>query len=141
MKKILIFLLVLQTLTACQTAEEGSVEKFATTNETVSQDLAEKAEETVEVLQRVEQAEAVSFNDDVYVYLNVTGFDRFFLKDIRSQAEKKLKTSLPEGKVHVSTDKKIEMEIKELKQKLGAQQITKKNVEKDTKKIKKDMEG
>ncbi|MCR6110597.1 hypothetical protein HXA35_09675 [Bacillus sp. A301a_S52] len=141
MKKILIFLLLLNTLTACQTAEEGSVGKFATTNETVSQDLAEKAEATVEVLHRVDQAEAVSFKDDVYVYLNVTGFDRFFLKDIRSQAEKKLKSSLPEGKVHVSTDKKIEMEIKELKQKLGAQQITKKNVEKDTKKIKKDMEG
>lgn len=128
-------------LTACQTSDQSSPQGQSMKKEVISQQEAVQAEKTVESLEQVEEATAVSLDKDVYIHLSVTGFDRFFLKDIRKEAEKSLETKASKENIHVSTDKKIELEIKELKEKLKEQGMTKEQMKTELEKIDKDMKG
>jgi len=144
MKKTIIFLLIylIVHLAGCEPAGQRTFEGKSTTNEEeISQDIAEKAEKTAKEVDRVDEAIAVSDGKDVYVHLSVSGFDRLFLKDIRKEAKEKLESSNPDGKIEVSTDKKFELELTEIKHELSNREITKKQLKTDLKKVEKDMKA
>ncbi|WP_280768288.1 hypothetical protein [Salipaludibacillus daqingensis] len=143
MKKSFIFLFIflLLNLGGCDTGQKTFEAQSADDASEISQKVAEDAEKTVKELDRVDDATAVSNKKDVYVHLDVRGFDRFFLKDIRKEAKDKLEAENPDGTVEVSTDKKIELELTELKQKLSDQEITRKQLEDDLKKVDKDLKA
>ena len=144
MKKTIIFLLIflLINLVGCEPAGQKTFEGEATTNaKEISQELAKKAEKTAKEVDRVEEAIAVSNEKDVYVHLSVSGFDRLFLKDIRKETKEKLESSNPDGKVEVSTDKKIELELTEIKHELSSREITKKQLKEDLKKVDDDLKA
>ncbi|SER46132.1 Sporulation lipoprotein YhcN/YlaJ (Spore_YhcN_YlaJ) [Salipaludibacillus aurantiacus] len=142
MASILSFLIILST-TACQTNEDSeNIQGQSVSKHTIiSQMNAETAEKAAERVERVDKAQAVSLEKDIYIHLNVEGFDRFFLKEIRSQTKKEVEDAVKGSKVQVSTDKKIEMEITELKERLKDHQITKKKLEEEIKKIEEDMKA
>lgn len=144
MKKLIIFLSIylLIMLSGCEPAGQKDFEGQSAPNaEKISQEVAKKAEKTAKELKQVEEALAVSNDKNVFVHLTVTGFDRLFLKSIRTAAKEKLESVNPDGKVEVSTDKKFELELTELKKKLSYQEITKKQLEEDLKKVEKDMKA
>lgn len=144
MKISIIFLsmYILFSLTGCEPAGQKDFEGQSAPNaEEISQEVAKKAEKTAKELKKVDEAIGVSKDKDVYVHLYVTGFDRLFLESIRTEAKEKLEAANPDGKVEISTDKKFELELTELKKKLSAQEITKKQLEEDLKKVEEDMKA
>ncbi|MCE7791070.1 YhcN/YlaJ family sporulation lipoprotein [Salipaludibacillus sp. CUR1] len=136
-------LLIILSTTACQTNEdrENLQGQSVIKHTIISQVDAETAEKAAERVEKVDKAQAVSFEKDIFIYLDVEGFDRFFLKDIRSQTKKEVEDAVKGSKVQVSTDKKIEMEITELKERLNDRQISKKKLEEEIKKIEEDMKA
>ncbi|WP_416149658.1 hypothetical protein ACM26V_01285 [Salipaludibacillus sp. HK11] len=141
-RMITLAIILLISVSGCEQAGQKDFESQSVDNaEKISQTVAKEAEKIAEELEQVEEATAVSQDKDVYVHLKVSGFDRLFLKDVRKKAKDKLERANPDGKVEVSTDKKLELELTELKHKLSDQKISKKQLKDDLKKVDDDMKA
>lgn len=143
LRPILVSLCILIGLASCQASDnqETSRTYSAKANEDIPQHLAEEAKRTVVSMERVDDAVSVVLDENVYVAINVNGFDRFFLKEIRKEAKEKLKKAIPGGKIEVSTDKKIDIELTEIEQALQRGELSKKDLKKKIKKVKEDLKG
>jgi ABC-type Fe3+-hydroxamate transport system substrate-binding protein len=65
----------------------------------------------------VDSSVAVYIDNELYVAVEVSNFDRLRLKTIRQEGFKKLKTSFPNSKIHVTTDSKVYSELEKLSNK------------------------
>ncbi|SDY60520.1 Sporulation lipoprotein YhcN/YlaJ (Spore_YhcN_YlaJ) [Evansella caseinilytica] len=107
----------------------------------VSQELASRMKNEIAAMEEVEEVHAVSSDNNVYMFLKVSGVDRFFLKRIRKDAYDRAKAMDDNATVHISTDSKIAIELTELESKLYDGSLNKKQLEKELQKVENDMKG
>lgn len=108
---------------------------------TIEQYDSDEAKQIVLSMDEVKEVKGVSENKNIYLAAKVGQFDRFFLRRVRKEAHEKVKKRFPNAHVHVSTDKKVFMELEELERKLYNNEINQKEFEKELKKIEDFMKG
>ena len=86
---------------------------------------------------REEFSEIYVVNTDSQVLIAITPkhHERFRLADFRKELEKDIKDEIDPLEIELSTDKKIAIELKELEEKLEKKSISKKQLEKEFKRI------
>lgn len=103
--------------------------------------LAEKAKETAEQVQGVKGSAAVVVNKDITTAVKVSGFDRLRLKSIKQEVHDKIKESSKNYNVHVTSDKKLFVQLQQLEKEIaGPQEKSMPDIQKKLNKINKDME-
>lgn len=147
MKKITLLLLVCAFALASGCGNAGGLQQEKAEPLQVGEDApvdqtrADQAKRIVLSMEEVVETKGASFEEDIYIAVTVNQFDRLRLNHIRKTAFDKIKKRYPDAKVHVSTDKKIFMNLEELEQKLQRNEIDEKELDKRLKKIDKDMKG
>ncbi|MBU9724012.1 MULTISPECIES: hypothetical protein [Bacillaceae] len=143
MVRIIILFLIPLLLISCQNPPNGQTafEAEGSRKPSISQDTAQKMRAEVQAMSEVDHVTSVSLEDDVYMTLTVTGFQRLFLEKIRKTAFDRAKKVDKNTTVHISTDRKVDMELKELEKKVYRNEITKKDLEKELMKVEDDMKG
>lgn len=141
--KILLLIGAIICSTGCQTAEEKieALSSNENSGPTPPQEFAIKVEDEIKQMKEVQDVHAVAFEENIYVTLEVNGFDRFFLQEIRQRVHKKVKGMNKKANVHVSTDKKLIMELSKLKSMARKGSISKENLNKELKNLEEDMKG
>ncbi|MCD8502624.1 MAG: YhcN/YlaJ family sporulation lipoprotein [Bacillaceae bacterium] len=107
----------------------------------IEQNNSDEAKQIVLSMEEVIEVKGVSENKNIYLAAKVGQFDRFFLRSIRKDAHDKVKKRFPNANVHVSTDKKVFMELEELERKLSNNEIDEKEFKKELKKVEEFMKG
>lgn len=77
-------------------------------------DSEQKAKAMTEQVNGIDKAVAVRIDDELDVAIEVSNFNRFRLESIEKEVAQKLKSSFPNAKVHVTSDKKLIMELQKL---------------------------
>ncbi|ADU30077.1 YhcN/YlaJ family sporulation lipoprotein [Evansella cellulosilytica] len=137
--KLFPILIVLLFVVACATNDETQHIRSLEAKPSVSQEKAKQTEMILKRMNEVEEVQAVSLKDDVYVAVNVTGFDRLFLEKIRKEAYKRANDLNSDGEVYVSTDRKIFMQLTNLYEEIYDGKKSEEQLKKDLAKIKEDM--
>lgn len=89
----------------------------------IDTELAQRAKETAGAIKGVKESIAVAVNRDVTIGVKVSGFDRLRLKAIKNEAHNKIKELNQDYNVHVTTDKKHFVQLKQIESRLsGAQE-------------------
>lgn len=77
-------------------------------------DQEQRARAIAQLVNNVDQAVAVKIDDELDVAIEVTNFNRLRLDAIEKEVSQTLKAEFPKAKIHVSSDKKIFMELQKL---------------------------
>lgn len=107
----------------------------------VDQTKADEAKKLVLAMAEVIEVKGVCLDDDIYIAPQVTQFARLKLESIRKESFEKIKKRYPNANVHVSTDKKIFLELEKLEKKIKNNEISEKKLKSDLKKLEDDMKG
>ncbi|WP_413380367.1 hypothetical protein [Alkalihalobacillus sp. 1P02AB] len=144
MKKIMIPLFVLIVLiSGCQnlSVNEPTTQSLIVENDTFDQTKANESKKTLMKMNEIIEVHAVSFEDKIYVAPKVKQFSRFRLKEIRKEGFDKIKERYSEDEIHVSTDRKVYMELEKLEKELKNETIKEKDLKEKVRKIEKYMKG
>ncbi|QOY35932.1 YhcN/YlaJ family sporulation lipoprotein [Anaerobacillus isosaccharinicus] len=142
MKKLFAFFLIISFLTGCNMMGQGEVKPlYIGSNKVEDQTKADEAKQIVLSMDEVTAVRGATFDEDIYVAVKVKQFDRFFLDEIRKEAYDKIKKRYPDAKVHVSTDKKVLLELEKLEIQINNNKIKRKEFEKQWKRIEDFMKG
>ncbi len=131
-------------LSAC--AEEQSMEPgqtnndFADTtkisNESIfSQEPSNQAKDKLSNHDEISAVKAVNTDKNIVIAIEVDHHERFTLSQIEKKYKKEMEDKFKDKKVEFSTDKKIVLELEKLEQDIKDNTITKKELEKELKKI------
>ncbi len=137
----LMITIVLFTVSGCQTRSDDVRVLELAPIATIDQHFADEAKKIVIAMDEVIETKGVNFNKQIYLAIKVKQFDRFRLKEIRKKGHDLVKKRFPDAKVHLSTDKKIFMELDKLERKLKDNQIDEKQLEKELRKLEELMKG
>lgn len=142
MNKFIAFFLILFFVTGCNMTGQGEDRPlYIGANKSYDQTKADEAKQIVLSMEEVVAVKGATMDDDIFIAVNVKQFDRFFLDEIRKQAHDKIKKRYPKTKVHVSTDKKVFLELEKLEQDIYHNKLTEKEMKKRWKKIEDFMKG
>ncbi len=92
-------------------------------------------------MDEVLEVKGVSVDESIYLAPRVKQLSRFRLEEIRRQAHKRIKERYPKASIHVSTDKKIYIELEKLEERLQEQSISKKQLDEKIKQLETWMKG
>ncbi|MEC2070730.1 hypothetical protein [Alkalihalophilus marmarensis] len=141
MKRILIICIFLLIASGCgqraQTIKPLQVGEGAI----ISQHEADEAKQILLSMEEILEVVGVSNKKDIYLAPRVKQFDRFHLNDIRKRGHEHVKKRFPEYTVHVSTDKKIFIELGKLEKELKQRTISKKRYDAKLKDLEEKMKG
>lgn len=105
-------------------------------------DQEQTAKEITEQVDGIDKAVAVRIDDELEVAIEVSNFNRFRLKSIEQEVGQKLKQAFPDTHIHVTSDKKLIMELQELNDTpWSAKQEAACKQKRKLKQIEKDMRG
>ncbi|OIJ10760.1 hypothetical protein BKP37_17320 [Anaerobacillus alkalilacustris] len=145
MRKKFIYILIILTITitGCNIVGQGVQVKplYIGTNHSIDQTRADVAKQIVISMEEVIEVKGVGVDEDIYIATKVKHFDRFFLDQIRKNAHNKVKKRFPNANVHISTDKKVFLELEKLEGKMYQNTINKEDIEKEIKRIERFMKG
>lgn len=85
-------------------------------------ELAQRVKETTGAIKGVKECAAVAINRDVTVAVKVSGFDRLRLKPIKNEVHDKIKELAKDYNVHVTSDKKHCVQLKQIESQLDISQ-------------------
>lgn len=138
----LIFIIILM-ITGCNVGGQGEDVRplFMGANKIIDQTEADIAKQLILSMDEVVEVKGVNIEENIYIVAKVKQFDRFFLERIRALAHKKVKKRFPDANVHVSTDKKVFLELEKLEKKINNNDIDKKAIDKDIKRIERFLNG
>lgn len=130
-------------LFGCHSGEQNKKEAYIKlgNDAIVDQTKADEAKKIVSEMEEVVSVKGVALENNLYIAPQVTQFARLKLEKIRKESFDKIKNVYPEANVHVSTDKKIYLELGKLENKLQAKKISMEDLEKKLKKLEEDMKG
>ncbi|WEG18250.1 hypothetical protein PQ478_07150 [Alkalihalophilus pseudofirmus] len=141
MKRILIICIFLLIASGCgqraQTIKPLQVGEEAI----VSQHEADESKQILLSMEEILEVVGVSTEKDIYLAPRVKQLDRFHLNDIRERGHENVKKRFPEYTVHVSTDKKIFIELGKLEKELKQRTISKKRYDAKLKDLEEKMKG
>lgn len=134
-------LLIIMMVTGCSGTNENSTEKQQNITDVSfknshNQSVAEKVTQLLKDEEVVENAKTVNSDKELLVAVKINHMDRFRLKEINQRLKKKVKEEYPDYKVMLSTDQKIFLELDKLENKIKADQLGKKKLEKEMNRIK-----
>ncbi|TWI54651.1 YhcN/YlaJ family sporulation lipoprotein [Halalkalibacter nanhaiisediminis] len=143
MKGLIKGILFMMLLTGCQAfhAQEDVKPMALANNAMINQNVADEAKQIVLSMEEVVEVKGVNENQNIYLAPQVKHFDRFRLKEIRKQGHDAVKKRFPDANVHLSTDKKIFIELEKLEQKLKNKQISEERLKEELKKLEEMMKG
>lgn len=151
MKNVLKVLILSLLILSAGCSTQNSPLKRSQAEQQISQDekqiitdskLAGKAKEAAKTVRGVKESAAVSINRDITVAVKVSGFDRLRLKPIKTEVHDKIKQEDNKYNVHVTTDKKLFMQLLQLENQInapGEKSLT--DIQKKFNKINKDIQG
>ncbi len=136
-------LIVLFLLSGCNMVGQGDVKPLyiGGHSKLVDQSEADEAKQIVLSMDEVVAVRGATLEDDIFIAMKVKQFDRLFLDRIRKDAAEKVKKRFPNAKAHISTDKKVFLELEKLEQELYQNKINKSDLEKRWTKIEEHMKG
>lgn len=144
-KTILITILSLLFITGCTNnssntltpTEQPNLEltKLSTNNK-ADQNAANEAKEIISHFEEVSGVRAINHNKQLLIAIEVNHIDRFNLKDIEKELQKKANSSFENMEVTLSTDKKLFIELKKLEIKLTNDSISEKELSEEINKLK-----
>lgn len=140
-RSISIMVVVLLLLSGCGGADQVKPLSFEEIEPVERQAEIDRAKEIVLEMEEVIDVKGVQFTHLLFLAPEVKQFDRMKLKHIRQDAFKRVKDEFPKSKVHVSTDKKIYMELEKLEEQLYNGDITAEDLKKKLMKLEEDMKG
>jgi hypothetical protein len=120
---LLAVFLVLVLAAGCGTAQKKRQFQQDSRSESriqVDPELARRAGEAAGTVEGVKENAAVVINRDIAVALKVERFDRLRLKTIRKQVHDTVKRLDQEYNVHVTTDKKLFVQLQQMEQELNS---------------------
>lgn len=144
-KKIIIILLLLTAGCGMQNSPAQKPQQQANQGQEqvrVDPGLAEKADQTAKTVEGVEDSVTVVVNKNISTAIKVSGFDRLRLKSIKEDVYKKLKQANEDYDVHVTSDKKLFMQLQQIDKQItgpGKQPLT--DIQQKVDKINKAMKG
>lgn len=100
---------------------------------------ADNAKQFLSQYEEVAGLRAVNHDGQLLVAIDIDQNDRFSLKSLERTLRKKLKKNFPEMDIHLSTDQKLLFELKKLETAISDESISKKEIGKRVKKLKKLM--
>lgn len=104
--------------------------------------ISAQSEQLAKQLQEVDDAIAVVIGDDISIALQVTGFNRFRLEQIKKKAHQRLEKKIDGPyQIHITTDKKLFKSLKTLRHQLDRASEPGNELLKKFKKINRDMHG
>src|SRR5690625_1504407 len=142
-KRVIFLFCTISLLIGCGTPStmespnDNNVEltKLTTEKESINQEASNKAKDIIQQYDDITAVNAVNSSNHLIASFEVEYLQRFNLEDIRGEIEKQLKEEFPTLKVVVSTDQKIIIELEKLETELNKNSISKKQLEKNVKKI------
>ena len=141
MKGIVSILLII-LLMGCQANNDQDVRSLQLEGHAViDQHQSDRAKKIVSSMKEVIEVKGVNVEKDIYLAPNVKHFQRLRLQKIRKQGHDAVKKQFPDANVHLSTDKKIFMELDKIEQELKNKQISEKRLKEKLKKIEEMMKG
>ncbi len=140
MKVIRALLFVTILLVGCGTEEDVKVLELDG-KATFDQKKADEAKQIVISMKEVVDVKGVNYKDKIYLAPKVKHFDRFRLKEIRKEGHDLVKARYHDATVHLSTDKKVYMELEKLERRLKEKKINEKQFKNKLKKLEEMMKG
>jgi hypothetical protein len=131
-------------LTGCQAAEKPQEKAQGPTELPVIDRMAlEETKKIAKENRRVDEVAAVTLKDELYVGLNVTNFNRFFLRSIRKDVYGRLKDQFPGRAIHVTTDSKLFDDLSRLEDRIRKDPwgVDREDLKRKLYKIHEDMKG
>ncbi|MEC5425139.1 hypothetical protein QGM71_16760 [Virgibacillus sp. C22-A2] len=142
--KIVITIALLYLLSGCgpdTTSDSTGVEnqdiEFTTisTNSSIDQSVSNKAKESLSSNDALTSVNAVNTDKDLLIAVEVHHNQRFRLAKLRKELTKQMEKEFPKKKVELSTDQKIVLELEQLEYEIQSEAMSKKKLEKKTKRI------
>ncbi|MFB9761103.1 YhcN/YlaJ family sporulation lipoprotein [Ectobacillus funiculus] len=142
--KFFFSILLFAVIVGCGNEQKKETAKNEPRLTTVSSDSfnqlpSQNAEKQIVSLEEVTAAKAVNSDKELYVAATPQHHERFQLDRLKKKMKQKMNDVYPNLKSYISVDKKIFMEIKQLKNDIKRGKADKKTIEKKLKKIKLDM--
>ncbi|NEU31035.1 hypothetical protein GN156_09625 [bacterium LRH843] len=141
MRGIGLSLLLVLLVTGCQAAEKDIKSLQLEDHSIVDQHYSDEAKKVILSMKEVTEVKGVNDENKIYLAPTVKHFDRFRLKEIRKAGHDSVKKRFPNATVHLSTDKKVFIELGKLEQQLKQKQISKKHFKEKLKKMEEMMKG
>lgn len=142
MKKSIGLLFISLFLVGCTIAGQEEVRPlYVGSTKIIDQTKADNAKQIVLSMNEVIAVTGATYEEDIFLAAKVKQFDRLFLDRIRKDAFDKIKKRYPEAKVHVSTDKKVFLELEKLEIEIYEGNVEKTEIEKRWKRIEDFMKG
>ncbi|WP_157087755.1 YhcN/YlaJ family sporulation lipoprotein [Oceanobacillus damuensis] len=105
-------------------------------NESIfSQEPSNQAKDKLSNHDEISAVKAVNTDKNIVIAIEVDHHERFTLSQIEKKYKKEMEDKFKDKKVEFSTDKKIVLELEKLEQDIKDNTITKKELEKELKKI------
>lgn len=140
-KKWLMPIIIIVFLSACANSSPTELpsneEKYSVirTSSSYKQDTANKLKEYVNDNKEFNEVYAVNTDSEVLIAVDPKHHDRFRLEDFRKKLEKDLKDEIHPLKLELSTDKKIQLEVKKLEEELENKSLSRKQLKKNLDRI------
>lgn len=139
-KKILGFSFILFLLMGCTQAnleEENTNVKLTKLNNQseINLDLSDQVKEDLKNNSNIKTVHGANLNNNLVLAMEIPQMSRFNIKEIEKDVKTKIKNNFKNVEVHLSTDKKIVMELEQLERKLDQSSMTKKELNKELKRI------
>ncbi|KMK76149.1 hypothetical protein [Alkalihalobacillus pseudalcaliphilus] len=135
------FFVLLLLLSACSNGDSPTVQSLLVDHKQFEQTEANESKKKLMELDEFIDVHGVSIEDRIYLSPKVKQLARFRLNGLRKQSFDQIKNLYPEHEIHVSTDKKVYMELEKLEQRLKDGKITEEELKKELDKIEKHMKG
>ena len=144
MKKLVVVvcLSIIFFINGCGIVKQGDEKPiYFSQSENINQTKADEAKQIVLSMNEVIAVRGASFEDDIFIAIKVNQFDRLFLDRIRKEASDKIKKRYPEITAHVSTDKKVFLELEKLEKQIQENKVKTSEIKKQWIRIEKFMKG
>lgn len=137
--RITLFLIIFSILiSGCQKDpgyHQTSENNHETTNTSfkkapVSQEASQKAKKILNQKDGVSKVQAINDDDQLVIAVAVPHMQRFKLESTTKKLDKQMKKHFPDQQVTLSTDKKIYLELEQLKKQMDNQQLSKETLNK-----------
>ncbi|GEB32372.1 MULTISPECIES: YhcN/YlaJ family sporulation lipoprotein [Brevibacillus] len=120
MRTILAILAIALVMTGCsgknnaQTQQQNKAEPLCTPVPVRHAEWEEQAKAIAAKVDGIDEVVAVQIDNDLNLAIKVSNFNRFKLQSIEKEVAGKLKTAFPDSKVHVTSDKKLFMDLQSM---------------------------
>ena len=143
-KWLLIIVVPLLILTSCKnepTIDTSSEERQQveltkiSSNQNIKQVPSNKAKEKLRNYEELTKIKAINTEQDMLIAFDIDHHERFSLDQFEKELKKEMKKEFPNLNVHVSSDKKILLELERIEKKLQNNDLTDKKLKKELKDI------